>query len=67
MRKLYAERREFFMKKFNKLLGDRFIRQIPEAGLNFLAWLRSDADFEKVVHVCTGIGLKPSSLSFCCI
>jgi len=31
MRKLYAERREFFMKEFNMLLGDRFTLQIPEA------------------------------------
>src|SRR5205809_4218560 len=39
MRKLYAERREFFIKEFNKLLSDRFILQFPEAGLNLLAWL----------------------------
>jgi len=38
MRRLYAER-EFFIKEFNKLLSDRFIIEIPEAGLNFLAWL----------------------------
>jgi GntR family transcriptional regulator/MocR family aminotransferase len=31
MRKLYAQRREFFMKEFNRLLGDRFTLQIPEA------------------------------------
>src|SRR5947207_5705480 len=29
MRKLYAQRREFFIKEFNKLLSDRFILQIP--------------------------------------
>jgi hypothetical protein len=29
------------MKEFNKLLGDRFILQIPEVGLNFVAWLRA--------------------------
>ncbi|MGA7274743.1 MAG: PLP-dependent aminotransferase family protein, partial [Candidatus Udaeobacter sp.] len=40
MRKLYAQRREFFIKEFNKLLSDRFILQVPEAGLNFVAWLR---------------------------
>jgi len=67
MRKLYAERREFFMKEFNRLLGDRFILQIPEAGLNFVAWLRFETDFEKVGRVCTGIGIKPSPLSFYCI
>ncbi len=67
MRRLYAERREFFIKEFNKLLGDRFIVQIPEAGLNFVAWLRFEADFERVVRVCAEIGIKPSPLSFYCI
>ncbi len=67
MRKLYAERRQFFIKEFNKLLGDRFILQIPEAGLNFVAWLRSDADFARVARVCDEIGINPSPLSFYCI
>ena len=67
MRRLYAERREFFIKEFNKLLSDRFILQIPEAGLNFVAWLRSDADFARVARVCDEIGIKPSPLSFYCI
>src|SRR5438094_8937600 len=67
MRKLYAERREFFIKEFNKLLSDRFILQNPEAGLNFVAWLRCDAEFERVVRVCAEIGIKPSPLSFYCI
>src|SRR5437773_9789408 len=59
MRKLYAERREFFIKEFNKLLGDRFILQIPEAGLNFVAWRRSDSDSERLVRVYAEIGIKP--------
>ena len=67
MRKLYAERREFFIKEFNKLLSDRFILQIPEAGLNFVAWLRCDADFARVARVRAEIGIKPSPLSFYCI
>jgi GntR family transcriptional regulator/MocR family aminotransferase len=67
MRKLYAERREFFMKEFNKLLGDRFTLQIPEAGLNFVAWLRSETDFARVARVCADVGIKPSPLSFYCI
>jgi GntR family transcriptional regulator / MocR family aminotransferase len=67
MRKLYAERREFFIKEFNRLLSDRFILQIPEAGLNFVAWLRSEADFARVVRVSAEIGIKPSPLSFYCI
>jgi len=67
MRRLYADRREFFIKEFNTLLSDRFILQIPEAGLNFVAWLRSESDFERIVRVCTEIGIKPSPLSFYCI
>jgi GntR family transcriptional regulator/MocR family aminotransferase len=67
MRKLYAERREFFIKEFNKLLSDRFILQIPEAGLNFVAWLRCDADFLRVARVRAEIGIKPSPLSFYCV
>jgi GntR family transcriptional regulator / MocR family aminotransferase len=67
MRKLYAERREFFIKEFNKLLGDRFILQISEAGLNFVAWLRCEADFARVARVRAEIGIKPSPLSFYCI
>ncbi|MFZ0917289.1 MAG: PLP-dependent aminotransferase family protein [Candidatus Udaeobacter sp.] len=67
MRKLYAERREFFIKEFNKLLSDRFILQIPEAGLNFVAWLRHDADFARIARVRAEIGIKPSPLSFYCI
>jgi GntR family transcriptional regulator/MocR family aminotransferase len=67
MRKLYADRREFFIKEFNKLLGDHFILQIPEAGLAFVAWLRCEADFARVAKACAEIGIKPSPLSFYCI
>ena len=67
MRKLYAGRREFFIKEFNKLLSDRFILQVPEAGLNLLAWLRCDADFARVARVRAEIGIEPSPLSFYCI
>jgi GntR family transcriptional regulator / MocR family aminotransferase len=67
MRKIYTERREFFIDEFNKLLSDRFILQIPEAGLNFVAWLRRESDFERVARVRAQIGVKPSPLSFFCI
>jgi GntR family transcriptional regulator/MocR family aminotransferase len=67
MRKLYAERREFFIKEFNKLLSDRFILQIPEAGLAFVAWLRCETDLARVANTCAEIGIKPSPLSFYCI
>jgi len=67
MRKLYAERREFFVKQFNELLSDRFILQVPEAGLNFVAWLRCESDFARIARACATIGIKPSPLSFYCI
>src|SRR5438552_16534717 len=67
MRKIYAERREFFIKEFKQLLSDRFILQIPEAGLNFVAWLRCEADFAKVERLCAEIGIKSTALSFYCI
>jgi len=67
MRKLYSQRRDFFIEQFNKLLGDRFIPQIPEAGLHLVAWLRREADFARVARVCAEIGINPSSLSSLCI
>jgi GntR family transcriptional regulator / MocR family aminotransferase len=67
MRKIYAERREFFVKEFNKLLGDRFSLEVSEAGFNALAWLRCEKDFAVVKRVSDEIGVKPSPLSFFCI
>ena len=67
MRKVYADRREFFIKEFNRLLGNRFVLQVPEAGLNFVAWLRCETDFARVARVCTEIGIQPSPLSFYCV
>jgi GntR family transcriptional regulator / MocR family aminotransferase len=67
MRKIYSERRDFFIKQFNELLGDRFTLQVPEAGLNFVAWLRREQDFERIKRITTEIGVRPSALSFFCI
>jgi len=39
----------------------------PASGKNFVAWLRSEADFARVVRVSAEIGIKPSPLSFYCI
>jgi GntR family transcriptional regulator / MocR family aminotransferase len=67
MRKLYSERRDFFIDQFNELLGDRFVLQIPEAGLNSVAWLKREEDFPMVRRVTLEIGVRPSPLSFFCI
>lgn len=65
MRKLYSDRREFFIEQFNKLLGKHFILQIPEAGLHFVAWLRRKKDLPVVTRVCAEINIRPSPLSSC--
>jgi GntR family transcriptional regulator/MocR family aminotransferase len=65
MRKLYSDRREFFIEQFNKLLSDHFVLQIPEAGLHFVAWLRRKTDLPMITRVCAEIGIRPSPLSSC--
>ena len=65
MRKLYSDRREFFIEQFNKLLSEHFILQIPEAGLHFVAWLRRKKDLPVITRVCSEIGIRPSPLSSC--
>jgi GntR family transcriptional regulator/MocR family aminotransferase len=67
MRKIYAERRRVFIKYFNELLGDRFTLQVPEGGLNMVAWLKREEDFATINRVTLQIGVKPSPLSFYCI
>ncbi|HEY0370086.1 MAG TPA: PLP-dependent aminotransferase family protein [Chthoniobacterales bacterium] len=65
MRKLYAERREFFIEQFNQSLGSYFRLQIPEAGLHFVAWLRRKGDLPLITRACTEVGIRPSPLSSC--
>ena len=67
MRKIYADRRDYFIKQFNELLGDRFTLQVPEAGLNIVAWLKREEDFQMIKRITSDIGLRPSPLSFFCI
>jgi GntR family transcriptional regulator/MocR family aminotransferase len=65
MRKLYSDRREFFIEQFNNLLRKHFILEIPEAGLHFVAWLRRKTDLPVITRVCAEIGFRPSPLSSC--
>jgi GntR family transcriptional regulator/MocR family aminotransferase len=67
MRKLYSDRREFFIEQFNNLLGERFTLQILEAGLHFVAWLRCEADFPVIIRFGVKTGIRPAPLSFYCI
>jgi GntR family transcriptional regulator/MocR family aminotransferase len=65
MRKLYSDRRDFFIEQFKKLLGKHFILEIPEAGLHFVAWVRQKEHMRLIAQVCTEIGIRPSPLSSC--
>src|SRR5947207_5321344 len=65
MRKLYADRREFFIHQFDSLLSKHFRLQIPEAGLHFVAWLRRKNDLPLIMRVCQEIGIRPTPLSSC--
>jgi GntR family transcriptional regulator/MocR family aminotransferase len=67
MRKIYSQRRDFFIEQFNNLLGDHFTLQVPEAGLNVVAWLKCEDDFPTIRRVSLEIGVKPSPLSVFCI
>jgi GntR family transcriptional regulator/MocR family aminotransferase len=67
MRKIYSERRNFFIEQFNNLLGDRFTLQVPEAGLNIVAWVKREEDFPVIRRITLDIGVRPSTLSFFCI
>ncbi len=67
MRKIYAERRNFFIKQFNELLGDHFTLQVPEAGLNIVAWLKREEEFPMIRRITLDIGVRPSTLSFFCV
>jgi GntR family transcriptional regulator/MocR family aminotransferase len=64
MRKMYSERRDFFIEQFNKLLGDRFTLQVPEAGLNIVAWVKREEDFAMIKRIMNDVGVRPASLSF---
>jgi GntR family transcriptional regulator/MocR family aminotransferase len=67
MRKIYAERRDFFITQFNELLGEHFTLQVPEAGLNIVAWLKHEEDFHTIRRITLDIGVRPSTLEFFCL
>jgi GntR family transcriptional regulator/MocR family aminotransferase len=67
MRKLYSERRDFFIQHFNELLSDYFTLQVPEAGLNIVAWVKREEDFPRIRRLTLELGVRPSPLSFFCV
>ena len=44
MRKVYADRRDYFIAQFQKLLGKHLELEVTPAGLHFVAWLRHAED-----------------------
>jgi GntR family transcriptional regulator / MocR family aminotransferase len=67
MRKLYSDRRDFFIEQFKSLLGKYFVLEIPEAGLHFVAWLRRKQELPVIMQTCREIGIRPTPLSSCFI
>jgi GntR family transcriptional regulator/MocR family aminotransferase len=67
MRKIYAERRDFFIKQFHDLLGEYFTLQVPEAGLNVVAWVKREHEFAAIRRIMLDAGVRPSALSFFCV
>ena len=67
MRRIYAERRDFFVEQFNALLGDRFTLQVPDAGLNIVAWLKREQDFPIIRSIHLEIGVRPVPLPLICV
>lgn len=67
MRQLYAERRDFFVAEFRKVLGAHFRLQVPEAGLQFIAWLRREKDEAAFLQARAETGVLPIEMSFYCI
>ena len=67
MRKLYSDRRDFFIEQFDRLLGKHFVLQSPEAGLHFVAWLRRKNEMPLIMRACADVGLRPMALSSFCI
>jgi len=67
MRELYAQRRVFFIKQFQKWLGDYFDLEVTPAGLHFIAWLRRREDLPLFMRAREQTGVWPRPLSFFCI
>src|ERR1700758_4253732 len=67
IRELYAQRRVFFIKQFQKWLGDYFDLEVTPAGLHFVAWLRRKEDLPLFMRAREQTSVWPRPLSFFCI
>jgi len=67
IRGVYAQRRVFFIERFQKWLGDYFDLEVTPAGLHFVAWLRRREDLPLFMRAREQTGVWPRPLSFFCI
>lgn len=67
IRELYAQRRVFFIERFQKWLGDYFDLEVTPAGLHFVAWLRRAEDLPLFMRAREQTGVWSRPLSFFCI
>jgi GntR family transcriptional regulator/MocR family aminotransferase len=67
IRELYAQRRVFFIERFQKWLGDYFDLEVTPAGLHFIAWLRRREDLPLLMRAREQTRAWPRPLSFFCI
>src|SRR5436309_13689069 len=67
IRKLYAQRRVFFIEQFQKWLGDYFVLEVTPAGLHFVASMRRREDLALFMLAHEQTGFWSRSLSLFCI
>ena len=65
MRKLYADRREFFIEQFNSFLSKHFDPANSGSGVAFRGLAKTETDLPLITRVCREIGIRPSPLSSC--
>ncbi len=64
IRKIYADRRAYFIEQFDKYLGKIFRLEVSPAGLHFVAWLRDANDFDAFARTREETDIRPSPLTF---
>lgn len=67
IRRIYADRRDFFIDQFNTLLSEHFRLQISEAGLHLVAWLRNPEDLLLVQRFTETDKINPARLLAYCV
>ncbi|MCR8723530.1 rhizopine catabolism transcriptional regulator MocR [Frigidibacter sp. ROC022] len=63
MRRLYAERREYFIETFERLLSDLLTLRRTDTGIQLVARFNSEVDDKKAVQIAAQHGVNVSALS----